>query len=111
MARERETGAQRCRVCRVPGQYGGGTPAASAARFSTVLRCRRSRNVGGGNLPRPQRGAGGANGGPRGHGPGGGDRGSAPPRAAKETGDLGWRWLRRQSRRGERPSGPASAVG
>ena len=37
MAWERETWAQRCRVCRVPGQYGGGTPAASAARFSCTL--------------------------------------------------------------------------
>jgi len=91
MAWERETGAQRCRV---PGQYGGGTPAASAARFNCT-RVPAKPECWGENLPRPQRGAGWANGAPGGSGPGGGDRGSAPPRPAKETGDLGWRWLRR----------------
>jgi hypothetical protein len=85
MAWERETGAQRCRVCRVPGQYGGGTPAASAARFNCTQVPAKPELFGGRNLPRPQRGAGWANGGPGGRGPGGGDRGSAPPRARSKT--------------------------
>src|ERR1700687_5355574 len=97
-----EPGAQRVRVCRVPGKYG-------------VARRRRVRRVHctqvtakpecGGRSAAAQPGGRGGEWGAWGSEPTGGrDRGRAPPRAAKETGERGWRWLRRQSRGGERPA-------
>src|ERR1700693_5954069 len=89
-----------------PGSHAGGEYGAS-----TVLRCRRSRNVGGRSAA-AQPGAEGAKGGlVEGEPTGGGDRGRAPPRAATETGDRGWRWLRRQSRGGGGPAMTPSGGG